>query len=230
MTDGSLGQPASYTRLMQAIRLLITLEGIEPVIWRRVLVPAQFTLSGLHRVIQAAFEWQDYHLHRFEIERVRYDLPDLAEWSPPGREWCERLLADGVDPAEVSMLCTPPRDERKVRLGDLAGRSVHQFIYLYDFGDDWEHRVEIEAMQDVDVGRLPALLGGARSAPPEDCGGLPGYEQIQRAYAGEPVDEWGQELAEWTRMGMGPRWTPETFDRRLIEDRLSRTWRGPRRY
>jgi len=219
----------SYTEQMQAAEAFITLEDIEPVIWRRLLVPTRFTLSGLHRVIQAAFEWQDYHLHQFEIERVRYDLPDLALWDPPGRDWCERLLADGVDPTEVKMLCTPPQDERTVRLSDVIGRGVHQFDYLYDFGDDWRHRVEIEAVQDVEVGALPALLGGARSAPPEDCGGLPGYEQIQRAYAGETVDEWGQELAQWARMQMGPLWTPETFDAELIRDRLSRTWRGPRR-
>lgn len=214
---------------MQAVEVFIALEDIEPVIWRRLLVPVRFTLNGLHRVIQAAFGWQDYHLHRFEIERVRYDLPDLVEWDPPGQEWCERLLADGVDPAEVRMLCTPPRDERTVRLSDLVERGVRQLCYLYDFGDDWRHRVEIGAVQDAQMGALPALLGGARSAPPEDCGGLPGYEQIQRAYAGGgSVDEWDQELAQWTRLQMGPSWTPETFGAELIGDRLSRTWRGPR--
>lgn len=213
---------------MLAIRLLMTLEDIEPVVWRRVLVPARFTLSGLHRVVQASFGWQDYHLHRFEIGHVRYENLEIVEWDPPGREWCERLLADGVDRAEVEMLCSRPRDERKTRLGDLVDRGVREIRYVYDFGDDWWHRIEIEGVEQVEVGRLPALLSGERSAPPEDSGGLPGYEQIQRAYAGKPTDDWGRELAEWARAMMGPRWTPETFDGEIIADRLSRTWRGPR--
>lgn len=214
---------------MPAVRLRISLDDIEPVIWRRVLVPARFTLNGLHRVIQAAFLWEDYHLHRFEIGRVRYEHPDLVEWDPPGRECYERLRARGVDPVEIEALCTPPRDERKIRLSDLVDRGVHQFEYLYDFGDDWSHTIEIEGVQQVDVGRLPALLDGERSGPPEDSGGLPGYQQIQDVFAGKEAESWGQELAEWVRAKMGPRWTPETLDTGLIEDRLSHTWRGPRR-
>ena len=214
---------------MEAVRLLITIEDIEPAIWRRVIVPEQFTLNGLHRVIQAAFGWEDSHLHRFEIEHWTAVLPDVVEWDPPGREWSEKLLADGVDPAEVLMLSTPPADERNIRLGYLAEWDIEEFEYLYDFGDDWKHHIRIEGLEDFDAGGLPALLGAARSGPLEDCGGAPGYELIQRAYAGEPVDEWGHELAEWARMNMGPRWTPETFNTELIEDRLSRTWRGPRR-
>jgi hypothetical protein len=179
--------------------------------------------------MQALFEWQESHLHLFIIDGVQYDLPDLVEWDPPGPEWCEMALANGADPVEVAMMCAPSRDERKVRLGDLARRGIREFDYLYDFGDHWEHRVEIEAVEEVDVGRLPALLGGARSGPLEDCGGVHGYDLLQRAFVGEPVEEWGQELAEWARMNMGPWWSPDRINEELIEDRLSRTWRGPRR-
>ena len=223
-----IGQAASYNEGMLTLRLLITLDDIEPAIWRRVLVPARFTLNGLHRVIQAAFGWQDCHLHRFEADHVRYENLDLTQWEPTPRDWCDRLLAQGVDPAEVEMLRTPPRDERKVRLGDMVDRGIREITYLYDFGDDWAHTVEIEGVERVDVGRLPALLGGERSAPPEASGGLPGYEQIQCVYAGESTDEWGRELAQWARSQMGPSWTLETFELELIQDRLSRTWRGPR--
>ncbi len=127
------------------------------------------------------------------------------------------------------MLSTPPADERNIRLSYLVAWDIEEFEYLYDFGDDWRHHVRIEALEDIDADGLPALLGAARSGPLEDCGGAPGYELIQRAYAGEPVDEWGQELAGWARMNMGPRWTPETLNTELIKDRLSRTWRGPRK-
>ncbi|MBE0475684.1 MAG: plasmid pRiA4b ORF-3 family protein [Coriobacteriia bacterium] len=212
---------------MEAVRLLMTLEPFEPRIWRRVLVPDSFTLNGVHRVVQAAFGWEDCHLHRFEIDRVRYEVPDPEwPWDPPAPAWCEELLGRGVDPAEVEALRTPPRDERKVRLRDVVGRGVRRFEYLYDFGDGWDHTIEVEGVQQVDVGRLPALLEGERSGPPEDCGGIPGYEQILAAYAGERVDEWGRERAEWARAVMGWRWNPEHFDPELAQDRLSRTWRG----
>ena len=181
----------------------ITLADITPPIWRRLLLPNTLTLSRLHLAIQIAGGWCNYHLHLFEIAGTRYG-------------------AAGPD-AELNV-----RSDTHVRLNALSFSPGSRFRYLYDFGDDWRHRVEIEAVQEIEVGALPALLGGARSAPPEDCGGLPGYEQIQRAYAGTSVDEWGQELAQWTRMRMGPLWTPETFDAELIRDRLSRTWRGPR--
>jgi hypothetical protein len=214
---------------MEALTLLITLEDIEPVIWRRVLVPAQFTLNGLHRVIQAAFGWQDYHLHRFEVGHVRYENLDLAEWDPPGRERCQKLLADGVDPCEVQMLCTRPADERRTRLRDLADRGIEDFEYLYDFGDDWWHRIRIEKVEEADPASLPAMVDGVRSGPPEDCGGAPGYEQIQDVFAGKPVDDWGRELGEWAQQRMGASWTPESFDAELAQARVARTWRGPRR-
>ncbi|MFA5843487.1 MAG: plasmid pRiA4b ORF-3 family protein [Coriobacteriia bacterium] len=214
---------------MDAVTLLITLEDIEPAVWRRVLVPERFTLNGLHRVVQATFGWQDYHLHRFEFESWTAVLPDEVEWDPPGQEWCERMLADGVEPSYVQRVMAPPADERRIRLTHLVGWEINKFEYRYDFGDDWLHLIQIEGVEEIDARRLPALLGGACSAPPEDCGGLPGYEQIQRTYAGEPVDDWGQELADWVRGNMGPMWTPESFDAALIEDRLSRTWRGPRK-
>lgn len=214
---------------MQAANILITPDDIEPVIWRRVLVPTHFTLAGLHRVIQAAFDWEDYHLHRFEAGHVRYENPELCEWDPPGKEWADRMVERGVDPLEVRMLNTLPTDERKVRIGDLLDSGVSEFVYLYDFGDDWSHTIMVEGVEQADPKMLPLLLGGERSGPPEDSGGLPGYQQVQDAYAGRPTDEWGRDSADCVRRKMGPDWTPETYDPVLIQARLARTWRGPRR-
>ena len=218
-----------YNERMLAARLIISLDDIEPVIWRRILVPARFTLNGLHRVIQAAFGWEDYHLHRFEANHVCYENPELCEWEPTPKEWCDRLLEQGVDPLEVERLCTPPRDERKVRLRDLVDEGVREIIYLYDFGDDWSHTIKIEGVEEADPRRLPELLDGERSGPPEDSGGLPGYEEIQSAFAGEETEDEAAERAAWARTKMGPHWTPESYDAAMIQDRLSRAWRGPRR-
>jgi hypothetical protein len=214
---------------MLAVRLIISLDDIEPVIWRRILVPARFTLNGLHRVIQAAFGWEDCHLHRFEANHVRYENPELWEWEPTPKDWCDKLLEQGADPLEVEMLRAPPRDERKVRLLDLVDEGVKEINYLYDFGDDWSHTIQIEGVEEADPRRLPELLDGERSGPPEDSGGLPGYEEIQSVFTGGATEDEAAETAAWVGMKMGSSWTPESLDAALIQDRLSRTWRGPRK-
>ena len=76
-------------------QLRITIEGIDPPVWRRVLVPSSMTLARLHKVIQELFDWWDYHLHEFEIGGDRYGVPD-PDWdfaSPTVDERTTRLDA-----------------------------------------------------------------------------------------------------------------------------------------
>jgi hypothetical protein len=51
-----------------AVQMRVTLQQIEPSVWRRLIVPRAFHLGELHQVIQAAFGWWDYHLHEFQVE------------------------------------------------------------------------------------------------------------------------------------------------------------------
>ena len=140
-------------------RLRIVLDEIEPEIWRRVELPAGVTLKQLHEVIQALFAWQDYHLYEFEAAGRRYGIPD--------DDYGERVY-----------------DARNIRLEVLIARGVTSFDYVYDFGDNWRHRVEIEPTDAVtDPGTQLRFIGGARRAPPEDAGGAPGYEAFVEAIA-----------------------------------------------
>jgi hypothetical protein len=137
------------------LQLRVTLLEIEPAIWRRLLVPQTTTLADLHHVIQAGFGWTDSHLHEFVIGGLRFGDPDLME---PAFEDDTRIL-----PAE------------DVRLGDF-GRGAEPFLYVYDFGDNWRHQVEIEGRALPEAGRkYPACIAGERSRPPEDVGGVNGY-------------------------------------------------------
>ncbi|WP_245517709.1 plasmid pRiA4b ORF-3 family protein [Methylorubrum sp. Q1] len=146
-------------RTEQIARLRITLEGIEPAIWRQVEVPLNATLKALHDVIQAAFGWEGYHLHLFEVGEERYGAPD-PEW-------------DGLRPL---------RSEKAIYLATLIERGIERFGYTYDFGDDWRHEIAIEALEAADPAKeYPRFLSGARRAPPEDVGGVPGYEEFVRA-------------------------------------------------
>ena len=143
----------------QIARLRITLEGIEPVIWRQVEVSLTATLKALHDVIQAAFGWEGYHLHLFAVGEERYGVPD-PEW-------------DSVRPI---------RSEKGMRPAALIERGVERFGYTYDFGDNWRHKIAVEAVGAADPAtEYPRFLSGAQCTPPEDVGGVPGYEEFVKA-------------------------------------------------
>jgi len=128
------------------VQLRITLLGIAPPIWRKLLVPQSMTLADLHHIIQAAFGWLDYHLHEFEIGGLRFGDPDLME-----------------DALEGDSSILPETD---VRLCDFV-RGAQPFVYVYDFGDNWRHAVEIEGRALPAPGRkYPACVGESDHAHP----------------------------------------------------------------
>lgn len=162
------------TDQLRIARLHVTLEGVEPAVWRRVEVPLQTSLKVLHEVIQAAMPFQNRHLYLFEVEGRRYTQPD----------------PDGMFARDMGHV-------RNMRLAALFARGVTAFRYTYDFGDDWNHIITIEAVDTVDEAPLyPRLVDGAGRAPPEDVGGLPGFETFREAMA-DPAHPQHRELVEW---------------------------------
>jgi Plasmid pRiA4b ORF-3-like protein len=166
----------------QIYQLKITLQEVTPPVWRRVLVPGGYTLDRLHRVIQFAFGWQDVHLHSFEVEGVQYGQPDPA--------------------GELGL-----RDELDVRLDAVAAKDGW-LRYTYDFGDWWEHDIEVEAISLADPDeRYPLVLDGERACPPEDAGGAYGYANLLAALA-DP----GHRDHEVMRAWLGRPFDPAAFD------------------
>lgn len=154
--------------------LHVQLFGTDEGIWRKVLVPSEFTLDTLHLVFQAAMGWQNAHLHSFTREGTT--------WGP---SWPE------LDELEM-------RAEETVTLGELAGEG-EQFTYLYDFGDDWRHLVEVERMLLGQTGinlRRAFCVQGRGACPPEDCGGVLGFESLLEILdsPGHPEHE---EVVQW---------------------------------
>jgi hypothetical protein len=136
-------------------------------------------LSDLAPVLEAAMGWQGGHLHLFEADGARYTIPD-PEW-----------FADDLD-------------ETQFRLGEVLSSVGARLRWDYDFGDGWEHDVVVEEIGPADPGiDYPTCLAGRRACPPEDCGGVPGYEGLLAALAdpGNPVHE---ELLEWVPPGFDP--------------------------
>lgn len=130
----------------QVYQLRVVLAGISPLIWRRLLVAGTTTLAGLHTALQTSFGWSDEHLHRFIVHGAEYALPrDGAGWH---------------------------RDARTVPLTRFGLRHGERFVYEYDFYDAWRHDIRVEQITAAVPGqRYPLCSGGARTAPPEGCGG-----------------------------------------------------------
>jgi len=175
------------------LQLHIELRGTKPKVWRRVLVPETIKLVQLHAVIQAAFGWGHAHLHEFIAgDGERYGTPD----------------PDYDEPGSVSSEST--------RLTTALGRST--LSYVYDFGDSWDHRIQIEKTLAPDpLLTLPFCVGGACATPPEDCGGIPGYAEFMRAMADPNAPE-HEHLAEWAGVRT---WDPKFFDSIAANDRLA---------
>ncbi len=154
------------------LQIRITLRDVdEPPVWRQVLIPAAYPLARVHRVIQAAMGWENYHLHAFQIGKTTY----------------------GPDPeGELGQA-----DETKARLADVA-RVGTRIGYEYDFGDGWEHELVVEARAVAEADKIyPACIAGQGACPPEDSGGAYGFEQLKELLAGPPSAE-RDEIQEWT--------------------------------
>ena len=138
-----------------AIALLrIELEDIEPLIWRRVAVPTSMSLKAVHNVIQAAMGWLDNHLWEFKTNEGKYGI-----LIPNDPDWNERI-----------------NNAATTKLSALLATGVTEIGYIYDIGDNWQHRIIVEKLKPAEPGALyPQFLGGERRCPPEDCGGFPGY-------------------------------------------------------
>jgi hypothetical protein len=153
-------------------QLHVRLADIEPPIWRRLIVSGQVTLSHLHLMLQVVMGWENYHLHQFIVGAACYGEPDPE-------------FADGM------------KDDRRTRLRTVARKEGESFLYEYDFGDSWQHVLTVEHILPWTQERLvPRCLDGARACPPEDCGGVSGYEHLLEALRDSRHPE-HRELRRW---------------------------------
>ncbi len=170
-------------------QLKMTLSDLRPVIWRQVLVRGDINLGLLHSVIQVAMGWTNSHLHHFLVGDRYYSDPSfgLDEYSDE-----ERSL-----------------DENRAVLMEVAPHEEDVFRYGYDFGDSWEHDICVEKIQAPDPSRIAfaECIGGARACPPEDCGGVPGYEDLLETLKHPKRKEY-KHFMEW----LGGSFDPEAFD------------------
>lgn len=190
------------------LQLRIELLDIEPLIWRRIQVPADYSFWDLHVAIQCAFGWNDSHLHEFQV---------------PGGRWPERRFGIPTENLVGERASLPGWQHR---VADFLSPQSPRLRYWYDFGDDWMHEVILEELGDAAPGaRYPRCLAGERAGPPDDCGGAPGYAHLQQVLS-DPDDEEHEEMTAWAARirRLRGRFDPEAFDAASV--RFSRP--GPR--
>jgi hypothetical protein len=143
-------------------RLKVTLDDVKPAILRRIEVPFDIRLDRLHLTIQAAMGWTNCHLYEIRAGDLGWSTPY------PDADWTGDFL-----------------DARKARLGEvLEDVGTKTLKYLYDFGDGWEHTINIERLTDPQPGGIyPRLIDASGRCPPEDCGGPWGYAELLEAIA-----------------------------------------------
>jgi len=169
-------------------QIKVTLKDSKPPIWRRVLVPDMISLHPLHTILQIVMGWTNSHLHQFIIGGEYYGDPEDDEMGEM-------------------------QNEKRFRLNQFVMRKGFKFIYEYDFGDNWEHTVHVEAILPVDPStgsertKYPICLEGKRACPLEDIGGVWGYEDLLKAIS-DPKHPEHEDLLE----ELGDNFDPEFFD------------------
>ncbi len=175
-------------------QLKVTLRGSRPPIWRRLQVSGATNLEKLHWIIQTAFGWTNSHLHQFIIDRQTYSLPEF----------------------ELDEFGDEIKNERRAKLGQLGLGPRSKFVYEYDFGDDWHHEIVVEKVLEKEARvSYPRCMAGKRAGPPEDCGGIWGYERLQEVIK-DPTDDEHESMMEW----LGGSFDPEHFDLEEINEQL----------
>ncbi|MEN8905417.1 MAG: plasmid pRiA4b ORF-3 family protein [Clostridiales bacterium] len=184
---------------MKVYKIKINLVDINPPIWRRLVIPSNITFYKLHKIIQAVFDWQDYHLFEFNIYNINLGLPDESGFGE-----------------------NPDKNAKREKIDSYFKKGV-KFIYTYDFGDNWEHKISVEdILEGEEDKKYPVCIKGKRQRPPEDVGGTFGYEDFLNIIS-DPTNDECQEMLEWAEKDTGGRkFDPEYFYLPEINKRLAR--------
>lgn len=179
------------------LELKVTLLDTDPVVWREIWLPATFNFYQLHLAIQAAFGWEISHLFQFG----------------------KNGIADDEDGVGIPDDESPVKDARKIKVKKLLARPADQLLYVYDFGDHWEHRIEVQAISKKDFG-IAVCVDGAGECPPEDVGGTSGYQEMLRVMKSRENEE-KKSYRTWLGLAPGKKWDPNYYNQREVNKRMA---------
>lgn len=175
---------------VQEIIFKVVLTGTDPVVTRRLKLSSDMTLDNLSYAIRGAFEWMGAHGHIFNFGK--------------GRKCSGCDFGDEDDRMEFPA----PEESADIYLSEFLNPKHKPFKYEYDFGDSWLLIVSIESVKPMERSiKLPECIAGENSAPPEDCGGTPGFENFKKIMANKRDPE-HTSMKDW----YGGDFYPQKFD------------------
>ncbi|MBI4457309.1 MAG: plasmid pRiA4b ORF-3 family protein [Acidobacteria bacterium] len=182
-------------KFTEVYQFKISLQGLEPAIWRRIQVPGNYTFWDLHVAIQDPMGWLDYHLHLFRM------------LNPATRK--EESIGIPDEEEDLDLEISPGWEREISNYFSMENPAAE---YQYDFGDNWLHDVTLEQIlcREINV-KYPKCVGGQRACPPEDCGGIWGYQEFLEAIS-NPTHEEHERMLEW----VGGSFDSERFDSKKV--------------
>lgn len=224
--------------MKQILQIKISLDSVKPEIWRRFLVEKSVTFEQLHKVIQKVMGWENSHMYEFLIDNVSIvpseEGHNLAESSfhklfksPEFIKMLEKNVSKDhleFDTGDINQFLRKNEKEKpknqfniKTPINKLINSEKQQFLYIYDLGDNWKHTVIVEKVQEIkESQQIPFCLEGERACPPEDCGGVFGYEELFEIKNNPKHPEYEERIVDW----LGENFDPEHFDVEIINNRL----------
>lgn len=209
----------------------IELEESNPLIWRRVIMPAGATYKRLHDIIQNVTNFQSgypyggYHLYEFELLEENKIVTDNEEaylehqhYKKNKAMYEERLK---TMPPEMLEFEKNYQERLKIQVRKPTGLKIDDYLekckeirYNYDFGDDWYFIIRLEEIVDDYYFGYPTLLDGAETAPPEDVGGIYGFYEFMEAYKDKKHPE-HKETKTWAESLGFREYDPDWINERL---------------
>ena len=183
------------------LQFKITLNDSRPSIWRRIQVPSEYTFFELHVAIQDAMGWSDSHLHSFNIAQKGTTVPIMIQYPNPESD---------------SELDNDSLDERDESVTNYFGKTIKQCVYEYDFGDSWDHTVLLEKEISPELGvKYPRCTAGKNACPPDDCGGMGGYEHLKKVLK-NPKHPDHDDMVDWLCIDNASDFDPAEFSPREV--------------
>ena len=168
------------TTTQNMLHLHIELEHLNLPVWRDILIDPSATLEDLHYAIQAIFGWEDYQQHEFQHDGKRYGYID------PDGDYDEEWI-----------------NEAETAITDLLKKADDSIEYTYDFADHWHHKITFIADSKADNETFVQCIDGKNACPPEDAGGVAGYEHLLNVLR-SPNHFEHEEVKEWFGEGFSP--------------------------
>jgi hypothetical protein len=191
----------------ELIALRVELQDIAPLVWRRIVVPGQWSFAELHSYLQWTMGWEDAHAHEFHV----------ADLVLAPKAWIQEMSR--------STKVERYRDEKQTSLLKVVSEIgvSGELEYHYDMGDGWVHRLVVEQTppmwKNIEL-PAPACTAGENACPPEEVGGPAGYAHFLECIA-DPSRKGYAEMLQW----IGGVFDPKGFDL----NSLNSEWRAMRR-